>query len=372
MIQKKCSSFVLLYSIFLLFQWGTVHGEDSTNFVIEDFALHDCQRNSSMSWVPYGADSDFPIQNLPYGVFVAPDSGEHHIGVAIGDQILDLKVVAAAGLFNDANIANLLSQPTLNDFMGAGRPVWQAVRKTVTQLLSADEPTLRDNADLRSKALVPQQGTALVLPATIGDYTDFYSSRSHATNVGIMFRGKENALMPNWLHLPVGYHGRASSVVISGTSIHRPKGQLKPDDGEPYWGASVLLDFEVEMAFFVGPGNKLGERVKIESAADHIFGVVLMNDWSGKSKLIAFDFFLHVVISMRFVQLEIFKSGNMCLWVLSVPRTLELPSVLGLSLWKLWNLSWSRERIKAIHRLCPTFKISHQLIMTSICLLLLR
>jgi len=235
-----------------------------------------------MSWVDYPAECEFPIQNLPYGVFVHPNAQDERIGVAIGDQILDLKAVAGAGLFGDEKIASLLSQSTLNAFMGAGRPVWTSVRQTLTKLLSKDEPTLRDNADLRGQALLPQQGTKMCLPATIGDYTDFYSSREHATNVGTMFRGKENALMPNWLHLPVGYHGRSSSVIISGTDIHRPMGQLKPEEGDPVWGESRLLDFEVEMGFFVGPGNNLGERIDIKNAENHIFGLVLVNDWSAR------------------------------------------------------------------------------------------
>ncbi|NNE36142.1 MAG: fumarylacetoacetase, partial [Rhodothermales bacterium] len=141
---------------------------------------------------------------------------------------------------------------------------------------------LRDDAELREKVLVPQSSVTMELPAEIGDYTDFYSSREHATNVGTMFRGKENALQPNWLHLPVGYHGRASSVVVSGTDVVRPSGQLKPDDGPPIYGASRLLDYELEMGFFVGTGNPLGTQIPISHAADHIFGMVIVNDWSAR------------------------------------------------------------------------------------------
>merc|ERR1712137_1212922 len=171
---------------------------------------------------------------------------------------------------------------TLNAFMAAGRPTWVAVRKRITELLSKDNGTLRDNAEVRGKVIVAQSAVEMILPAQIGDYTDFYSSREHATNVGTMFRGADNALMPNWLHLPVGYHGRASSVIVSGTPLHRPMGQLKPEEGDPTWGACRLLDFEIEMGYFVGPGNKLGERIKIEDAEDQIFGLCLMNDWSAR------------------------------------------------------------------------------------------
>jgi len=235
-----------------------------------------------MSWIEYSAECLFPIQNLPYGVFELK-SGETHLGVAIGDQIFDLTAAAAAGLFDSVvEDVSVFSKTTLNAFMAAGRKNWTAARKRVSELLSKDNATVRDNEDLRSKVIVAQSDVKMLLPAQIGDYTDFYSSREHATNVGTMFRGKDNALMPNWLHLPVGYHGRASSVVTSGTPIHRPMGQLKPEEGDPVWGACKLLDFEIEMGYFIGPGNPLGQRVKIEEAEDQIFGLVLMNDWSAR------------------------------------------------------------------------------------------
>jgi len=235
-----------------------------------------------MSWIEYDADCDFPIQNLPYGAFVL-SSGETHIGVAIGDQIFDLNAATSAGLMDGAvEDTSVFLGSTLNAFMASGRKNWTPARARITELLSKDNATVRDNADLRAKVIIPQSSVKMVLPANIGDYTDFYSSKEHATNVGIMFRGKENALMPNWLHLPVGYHGRASSVVVSGTPLHRPMGQLKPEEGDPVWGACRLLDFEIEMGYFVGPGNNLGERIKIETAEDQIFGVVLMNDWSAR------------------------------------------------------------------------------------------
>jgi len=235
-----------------------------------------------MSWIEYNADCDFPIQNLPYGAFTL-SSGETHIGVAIGDQIFDLTAATREGLMdNVVEDSSVFLESTLNAFMAAGRKNWTPARKRITELLSKENATVRDNAELRSKVIVPQSSVKMVLPAKIGDYTDFYSSKEHATNVGTMFRGADNALMPNWLHLPVGYHGRASSVVVSGTPLHRPMGQLKPEDAPPVWGPCRLLDFEIEMGYFVGPGNDLGQRIKIENAEEQIFGVVLMNDWSAR------------------------------------------------------------------------------------------
>lgn len=234
-----------------------------------------------MSFIPVSPDSDFPIQNLPYGVFSTANDETHRIGVAIGDQVLDLTKVLS---FFSPCIAAAFQQPTLNQFMSLGRPKWVEARTVLQKILSAEDPSLRDNAELRSVALIPVSSVTMHLPAQIGDYTDFYSSIDHATNVGIMFRGKENALMPNWKHLPVGYHGRASSVVVSGTPLRRPCGQTKADDEKavPVYEPSKTLDFELEMAFFVGPKNNLGEPIPVASAHDHIFGMVLMNDWSAR------------------------------------------------------------------------------------------
>lgn len=237
-----------------------------------------------MSFIRVEETSDFSFQNLPYGIFSTPDNPKHRVGVAIGDQILDLSVIKH--LFTGPALSShrhVFDQPTLNAFMGLGYNAWREARSFIQQLLSASEATLRDSSDLRNRAFVPQAKATMYLPAEIGDYTDFYSSRDHATNVGIMFRGKENALMPNWLHLPVGYHGRASSVVVSGTPIRRPMGQMRPDDSKPpEYGPCKLLDFELEMAFFVGPGNTLGTPIPISQAHEHIFGMVLMNDWSAR------------------------------------------------------------------------------------------
>ncbi|NNF58833.1 MAG: fumarylacetoacetase [Rhodothermaceae bacterium] len=236
------------------------------------------------SFLDVPADSPFPIQNLPYGVFSRDDGSDPAIGVRIGDQVLDLAVLEERGLLDAAlKGVRVFNQPTLNAFMARGRLVWQAVRARLQDLLSAEgDPALREDDELRDVALVSVAAVTMHLPAAIGDYTDFYSSRQHATNVGTMFRGPEKALMPNWLHLPVGYHGRASSVLISGTDIVRPKGQQKPEDAPPLFGPSKLLDIELELGFFVGPGNDIGTPITMAEAPDHIFGFVLVNDWSAR------------------------------------------------------------------------------------------
>lgn len=216
----------------------------------------------------------FPIQNLPYGVFSTAVSTPR-IGVAFGDEVLDLALLEIEGLLDSHNLFN---QPALNPFMAAGRGVWTAVRRRLQTLLSEDMPRLR-----QLHALIPQAHTTMHLPAQIGDYTDFYASRQHATNVGTMFRGAENALPPNWLHLPIGYHGRASSVVVSGTPITRPHGQLKPDPAAPpIFAPSQQLDFELEVGAFIGAGNALGQPIPIDEVQEHLFGLVLLNDWSAR------------------------------------------------------------------------------------------
>ncbi|XP_041361314.1 fumarylacetoacetase-like [Gigantopelta aegis] len=237
-----------------------------------------------MSFITVDPECHFPIQNLPYGVFSTADNPRKRIGVAIGDQILDLGVVK--NLFNGPVLSSQLhvfDEPVLNGFMALGRPAWLEARASLQKILSKSEPVLRDNADLRAKAFVSQSQATMHLPANIGDYTDFYSSKNHAYNVGVMFRGPENALMPNWTHLPVGYHGRASSVVTSGTPIRRPNGQQRPDETKPpVFGPCKLMDIELEMAFFVGPATTLGNPVPMDKTEDHIFGMVLMNDWSAR------------------------------------------------------------------------------------------
>ncbi|MCQ6562269.1 fumarylacetoacetase [Paenibacillus mendelii] len=235
------------------------------------------------SFIEVEPDSHFPIQNLPYGVFRPRQGGLPRIGVAIGNYVLDLAALDRADCFDKTAVSGkaVFARPSLNAFMAMGRPVWSELRATIGRLLDAEEPTLRDNEKLRTAALHLQSEVEMLLPAEIGDYTDFYASKAHATHVGIMFRGKENALMPNWLHLPVGYHGRASSVVISGTEVRRPHGQMKPPDSAvPVFGPSRQLDFELEMGWLIGTGNEQGLPIPIEEAEDHIFGLVLVNDWS--------------------------------------------------------------------------------------------
>ena len=231
------------------------------------------------SFVDVAHDSDFPIQNLPYGVF-RPRHAEARIGVAIGDMILDVTAIEALG---HLGTDGLFTGNTLNKFLAAGKPVWSKVRAKLQHLLDAETSSLRDDAATRARVFHKQSEVTMELPARIGDYTDFYSSFHHAHNVGTMLRGAENALMPNWKWLPVAYHGRASSIVVSGTDVKRPRGQLKPPDAEaPVFGASKAFDFELEAAFLIGPGNSLGEPIPVDRAEDHIFGFVLMNDWSAR------------------------------------------------------------------------------------------
>jgi len=234
------------------------------------------------SFIEVSQDSHFPLENLPYGVF-KPRNGKPRIGVAIGDEVVDLSVLEEKGHFDFARDRQLFSQESLNEFLALGRPVWRKVRETIQRLLDRDTPTLRDDTDLRDRAFHRQAEVVMQLPLRIGDYTDFYSSYHHAHNVGTMLRGPENALMPNWKWLPVAYHGRASSIVVSGTQVRRPKGQIKPPDAPtPMFGPTKSLDYELEMAFLIGPGNPLGQPISIAHAADHIFGFVLMNDWSAR------------------------------------------------------------------------------------------
>lgn len=235
-------------------------------------------------WIPVPQGSDFPLENLPYGVF-SPAGGPARIGVAIGGHVLDLAALDAAGRFADtpAAGAGVFAEDALNRFMAMGRPAWTAVRSRLTALLSGEDPTLRDEGVLRERALFDRGAVTLRLPARIGDYTDFYASLEHASNVGSMFRDPKNPILPNWRHLPVGYNGRAGSVVVSGTDIRRPMGQSKADDAEaPSFGPSRLLDFELEMGFFTGPGTPLGRPIPIAEARDRIFGMVLVNDWSAR------------------------------------------------------------------------------------------
>jgi len=236
------------------------------------------------SFIPVAADSHFPIQNLPYGVYTTPDDGRRRIGVAIGDQVLDLEACDRLAYFHGTSVerSGVFTTGSLNAFMARGRQAWREVRSVLVDLLRADGP-LAEEPVFHQIALTPMDRVTLHMPVQIGDYTDFYSSKQHATNVGTMFRGADNALMPNYLWIPVGYHGRSSSVVLSGTDLRRPCGQTKADNADaPTFGPSRLVDFELEMGFFVGPGNALGEPIPVGRAEEHIFGMVLVNDWSAR------------------------------------------------------------------------------------------
>jgi fumarylacetoacetase len=237
------------------------------------------------SFVPVPPESHFPIQNLPFGVFLRRAGGGPAVGVAIGEHVLDLAALEAHGLFGGPVMRQhrVFGRPALNDFLALGRAAWSEARATVSRLLRAEVADLRDQPLLRDRALLPVKEVELLLPAVVGDYTDFYSSREHASNVGTMFRGPDKALMPNWLHLPVAYHGRASSVVVSGTDLRRPRGQTKPDGADtPVFGPSRSVDFELEVGAIIGPGNALGEPIPVGRALDHVFGLVLVNDWSAR------------------------------------------------------------------------------------------
>eukprot|EP01138_Halocafeteria_seosinensis_P015496 gb/GECG01015814.1/.p1 GENE.gb/GECG01015814.1/~~gb/GECG01015814.1/.p1 ORF type:complete len:446 (+),score=52.21 gb/GECG01015814.1/:1-1338(+) len=237
------------------------------------------------SWVEVPEGSDFTIYNIPFGVFRPNPSEKPRVGTAIGNYVVDLSVLAHEGLFGEA-YADTFHESSLNAFMAQGRPAWKDARRKIQALLTGDDARLKNNNDLRNKALIDINSVTMELPAVIGDYTDFYSSKEHATNVGTMFRGKDNALQPNWTYLPVGYHGRSSSVIKSGIDIHRPQGQLQKDPNDAHQGSTFgpckLMDFELEMGTFVGPGNEMGKPIAMSQAEDHIFGLTLMNDWSAR------------------------------------------------------------------------------------------
>jgi len=229
------------------------------------------------TWISIPKDSDFSIHNIPFGIISI--DGKKKVASRIGDQVIDLEAVARLGLFADQRIsASVFRKDCLNPFISKGKRKTSAVRRRIQELLTTDN-TLEAHPDVFHAI----EKVQVHMPLQIGDYTDFYSSLDHATNVGIMFRGKENALMPNWKHLPVGYHGRASSIIESGVDIHRPKGQYKPKDvDKPIFGPSTRMDFELEMGFIIGKATKLGDSVKVNKAEDYIFGKVICNDWSAR------------------------------------------------------------------------------------------
>jgi fumarylacetoacetase len=237
--------------------------------------------NTAQSWLDSAnrPDTDFPLANLPFGVFLATASDTPSLGVAIGDQILDLRRAAQGALLNSlpSELAEACQKTSLNMLMSLGRPAVTTLRRQLTLLLG--DPAHRAAVE---PCLAPQANATMLLPAAIGDYTDFYASIHHATNVGRLFR-PDNPLLPNYKYVPIGYHGRASSVVISGTGIRRPSGQLAGPSGEPpRFAPTRLLDYELEVGAFVSLPNRLGEPVPIAQAADHIFGLCLVNDWSAR------------------------------------------------------------------------------------------
>lgn len=245
---------------------------------------HDCNNPQLKSWVEVSANSDFPIQNLPLGIFTSKGRTAH-MGVAIGDHVLDVTVLSANGYFESADLPtkDVFSTGQLNQLMNLGKPVARALRSRISQLLSAQSEELKGNPSVASHALLKMNEVQMHMPFRVSDYVDFYSSIEHATNVGKMFRDETNPLLPNWKHIPIGYHGRSSSVVVSGTSLHRPMGQLKAaNEANPIFAPSKEIDFELEMGFVTGRANPLGQRIPVDEAEDFIFGLVLVNDWSAR------------------------------------------------------------------------------------------
>jgi fumarylacetoacetase len=253
------------------------------------FTLPNCTMNNFIkannpklkSWVNIPAGSDFPIQNLPFGIFKTKYLSAV-AGVAIGNHVIDLVYLHENGYLDGLGLpSGIFNQKYLNDFLALGKLKTREVRERISELLQHDNDEL--NGAAREIALIPKEEVQMLMPVRIPNYTDFYSSEEHATNVGSMFRDPKNALLPNWKHLPVGYHGRASSIVVSGTPIHRPKGQMKPPNAElPIFCPTHKLDFELEMAFITCGETKLGSSISTKDAEDHIFGFVLFNDWSAR------------------------------------------------------------------------------------------
>jgi fumarylacetoacetase len=236
-----------------------------------------------ISWVEVPVNSDFPIYNLPLGV-IKQKNGKISAATAIGDYVLDLSALQQSGFLSAIPLpAGIFDKACLNDFIALGKPVWRALRERIRALLKADNKQLRDNKEAVSKCLIRMNEVELLMPVKVGDYTDFYSSKEHATNVGSMFRDPKNALLPNWLYLPVAYHGRASSIMVSGQNFHRPKGQVTPPGVDiPSFSPSKAMDFELEMAFVIGKQTELGQSVSTKDADDYIFGMTLFNDWSAR------------------------------------------------------------------------------------------
>jgi len=238
---------------------------------------------SRSSWITVPEGSDFPIQNIPFGVFIPADD-IITIGTRIGNTAIDLSALHQLGYFEDLELPlDVFLQDNLNDFISLGKPHWRAVRDRIAELFDVNTKDLSSHPEHRERVLFPVEEVQMLLPVFIQDYTDFYSSREHATNVGTMFRDPNNALLPNWLHIPVGYHGRSSSIIVSGEPIRRPKGQTMPPNADkPVFGPTKRLDFELEMGFITSDGKPLGESISIEESKDYIFGMVVFNDWSAR------------------------------------------------------------------------------------------
>ena len=235
------------------------------------------------SWINVPQNSDFPIQNIPFGVFITKND-DITIGTRIGDTAIDMGALQRLGYFKGIELTDdMFMQDTLNDFISDGKKTWRLVRNRLAELFDQNNPLLRDNVKEREIILFEMSEIEMLLPVQIGDYTDFYSSKEHATNVGKMFRDPENALLPNWLHIPVGYHGRSSTIVPSGVPVRRPNGQTLPTgETTPVFGPSKLVDFELETAFITTDANVMGEPIPVNEAEDYIFGMVLFNDWSAR------------------------------------------------------------------------------------------
>lgn len=231
-------------------------------------------------WIEVDAESDFSIHNIPFGIY-SDSKVKHHVCSAIGDYIIDLFELESQDLL-DIN-RSVFDQPYLNSFIELGKSVTTGVRQRLIEILCDHHSVLKTDKHLFNAVFKKHSQVTMLMPVKVGDYTDFYSSIDHATNIGAMIRDPKNALMPNWKHLPVGYHGRASSICVSGHSFHRPKGQQKPADAElPVYGAAKLLDIELETAFVIGKATNMGDTVSTANAADYIFGMVLFNDWSAR------------------------------------------------------------------------------------------
>ena len=253
--------------------------ESQQAFAVEGPYLRRKANPMTATWFPFPTTTDFGPTNLPFGVY-STGGTTPRAGMAVGDQVLDLHGAARMGLFDDLSFhVDSLTLPVLNTFIDQGKRVSNGIRQIIQQQLHNEDSALRQ----RPRLFIPQKKTQLHLPVRVGDYTDFYSSEQHATNVGQLFRDPENALLPNWKHLPVAYHGRASSVVVSGTPIRRPRGQTLPRGAtQPVFGPSRALDFELEVAAIIGQENSLGQPVSTAEAADYVFGLVLFNDWSAR------------------------------------------------------------------------------------------